>query len=224
MMRSFENRADCAVLDEPFFAPFLVVSGKAHPGREETLAAHETDAGRVAAICAGRPESEAELYFQKHMPHHMLPGFHRSWMRISKHFMLIRHPAAVIRSYAKGRAAFDASDIGLIQQLDFFKVISGFQSDVPVVDSGAFLHNPEGQLRALCAALDIAFDPAMLSWPSGPRSSDGAWAPYWYKSVEASTGFGLPSDAVETVDAEYKDILAAVLPAYETLRSKALTL
>jgi len=73
MMRSFGARADCAVMDEPFFAPFLKVSGKAHPGREETLAAHETDPEKVAALCLAQ---SSHLYsFQKHMPHHMLPGF-----------------------------------------------------------------------------------------------------------------------------------------------------
>ena len=50
MMRSFGARADCTVWDEPFFAPFLKVTGKAHPGREETLAAHETDPAEVARL------------------------------------------------------------------------------------------------------------------------------------------------------------------------------
>ena len=29
----------------------------------------------------------------------------------------------------------------------------------------------------------------MLSWPPGPRDSDGIWAPHWYHAVRASTGF-----------------------------------
>jgi len=66
MMRSFGARADCAVMDEPFFAPFLNVSGKAHPGREETLAAHETDPDKVAALCLS--ETSKPYVFQKHMP------------------------------------------------------------------------------------------------------------------------------------------------------------
>ena len=38
-------------------------------------------------------------------------------------------------------------------------------------------------LRALCAALGVPFDAAMLSWPAGPRDSDGVWAPHWYAGV-----------------------------------------
>ena len=36
---------------------------------------------------------------------------------------------------------------------------------------------------------DFALPNACLSWPAGLRESDGAWARYWYGSVEASTGF-----------------------------------
>ena len=29
----------------------------------------------------------------------------------------------------------------------------------------------------------------MLSWPPGPRATDGVWAKHWYERVERSTGF-----------------------------------
>jgi len=106
MMRSFGARSDCAVIDEPFFAPFLAISGKAHPGRDETLTAHETDPDKVAALC--RTPHETEYVFQKHMPHHMLDGFPMGWANGAKHFFLIRHPRRVIASYAKGRAKYCA--------------------------------------------------------------------------------------------------------------------
>ncbi len=32
----------------------------------------------------------------------------------------------------------------------------------------------------------------MLSWPKGPKSFDGVWAPHWYNAVWASTGFATP--------------------------------
>ena len=41
----------------------------------------------------------------------------------------------------------------------------------------------------ICDRLDIPFDDAMLSWPPGPRDTDGIWARHWYDAVEASTGF-----------------------------------
>ena len=43
MMRAWENRPDCAVVDEPFYAHYLAATGAAHPAREEVIAAGETD-------------------------------------------------------------------------------------------------------------------------------------------------------------------------------------
>ena len=58
----------------------------------------------------------------------------------------------------------------------------------PVVLSEDLVHQPEGTLRALCATLDIPWDPAMLSWPTGARPEDGCWAPWWYASTHNATG------------------------------------
>ncbi len=46
----------------------------------------------------------------------------------------------------------------------------------------------EATLRTLCGVLGIEFTPRMLSWPAGPKSCDGCWAPWWYKATHESTG------------------------------------
>jgi hypothetical protein len=219
MMRSFGARPDCGVIDEPFFAPFLNVSGKAHPGRAETLEAHETDPDRVAKICAGAAPNNETYFFQKHMPHHMLSGFPMDWAKRARHFFLIREPARVIASYAKGRAKFEIEDLGFSAQrrlYDQLTTITG--KPPPIIDSTDILRRPEPMLRALCAALDMPFDTAMLSWESGPRPEDGAWAPYWYASVETSTGFSAPPSAMPDVPNIYTHILAACEADYAFLR------
>ena len=49
LMRSFENRADTEVVDEPFYAAYLAATGLDHPMRQEVIDAGETDPRRVAA-------------------------------------------------------------------------------------------------------------------------------------------------------------------------------
>jgi hypothetical protein len=49
MMRAWENRADTTVIDEPFYAHYLLATGVHHPGRDEVIAAQQHDAGTVAA-------------------------------------------------------------------------------------------------------------------------------------------------------------------------------
>src|SRR5437764_12152341 len=42
MMRSWGNRDDCLVVDEPLYACYLAATGKPHPGADEVIAAGET--------------------------------------------------------------------------------------------------------------------------------------------------------------------------------------
>ena len=224
MMRSFGSRADCDVWDEPFFAPFLSVSGKDHPGREETLAAHDSDPQQVAKNCTAPAPNGAEYYFQKHMPHHMLKDFPLEWAAGGTHFFLIRHPARVICSYAKGRTRFDLDDLGYGPQrrlFDRLKAMTG--TPPPIVECDDILRAPDKILPILCAALKMPWDEAMLSWPAGPRSTDGAWAPYWYASVERSTGFSAPPKALPDVADEYRAIYKAAMADYEVLSQNRLT-
>ena len=217
MMRSFENRADTHVWDEPFFAPWLKTTGKDHPGRAETLVRHETNPKRVAELCLQKPPGGARYYFQKQMPHHMEDHFPIAWTEHCRHFFLIRRPEAVIASYVKGRSEFDIDDIGFFPLVRLYEWLSKQGHQIPVVDCDDILAGPEKILPKLCAELDMPFDPAMLSWPAGPRDTDGAWAPWWYKSVEASTGFAKPKKEDPIVPEQYQFILKQCQPAYEKL-------
>jgi hypothetical protein len=87
-----------------------------------------------------------------------------------------------------------------------------------VLDSADLLAAPEAALRALCDALGVPFSAAMLSWPPGPRSTDGVWAPYWYDSVRRSTGFVpvVPGPSA-ALDPALEPLLDDCLPYYETL-------
>jgi len=223
MMRSFENRPDTYVWDEPFFAPWLAASGKAHPGRTETLKAHENDPELVAQRCAAPPPDGSRYFFQKHMPHHMEAHFPLGWTQNCKHFFLIRRPDAVIASYVKSRADFASDDIGFGPLERFYDHLTAEAHTIPIVDCDDILAGPEAVLTKLCAALGMAFDAAMLAWPPGPRATDGAWAPWWYKSVENSTGFNPPSKDAPIVPQKYQSLLAEVMPSYEKLYEKRLT-
>ncbi len=221
MMRSFGSRKDCAVIDEPFFAPFLQVSGKDHPGREETLSTHETDPQKVRDLCLSEPKGGEAYHFQKHMPHHMLAGFPMDWAKNALHFFLLREPARVINSYAKGREAFEVEDLGFAPQRRLYALLSDMTGqDIPVVDSYDILADPQSILSKLCDRLGMPFDEAMLSWSPGARPEDGAWAPYWYKSVESSTGFGSPPNNEVNLPEDLKAAEQACLADYAGLHER----
>ena len=112
----------------------------------------------------------------------------------------------------------ELADTGLPQQVELFeRLLSEGDRPPPVIDSDDLLANPEGVLRALCQALGLAFDPAMLSWRPGPRATDGRWAPHWYASVERSTGFGKPRTNRAELPAALESLCHACEPLYARL-------
>jgi len=143
----------------------------------------------VAAALARRP-ADGRIFYQKHMTHHVTEDVGLDWLAELDHCFLIRDPDEVVASYMAVREDCAAEDLGYVQQRRIFDhVCSLAEVPPPVIDARDVLQDPEGVLRALCARLDIPFDPAMLAWPAGPRESDGVWAPHWYSAVERSTGF-----------------------------------
>ena len=190
MMRSWENRGDTAVWDEPFYAWYLDSTGIEHPVGSEVIAAGETDWRRVVKRLLGEAPGGRPVFFQKHMTHHLVPEIDRGWMDEVVNCFLIRNPREVLASYARMRSTVTVEDVGVPQQAEIFDYLQARSTDTPVVlDARDVLENPRGVLSALCARVGIDFTDRMLAWPPGPRASDGVWAKHWYHSVHRSSGF-----------------------------------
>jgi hypothetical protein len=191
MMRSWGNRADTVVIDEPFYAFYLKQTGKAHPGAAEIMRHGETSSQKIVEhlLAPALPPGVA-VFYQKQMTHHLLPEVDRSWLGSVANCFLIRDPAEVIASYLKQNGEPALEDLGFVQQLEIFEFVRQANAKTPpVIDANDILRHPENTLRLLCQALGLPFDPAMLSWSRGLRETDGSWARHWYSSVARSTGF-----------------------------------
>ena len=224
MMRAWENRPDTVVWDEPLYAHYLAVTELDHPGRDEVIAAGEPDWRKVVARCTGPIPEGKTIFYQKHMTHHLLPDMGRDWLDQLRNVFLIRDPRRVLASYVKTRENVSLDDIGLPQQLEIFEHAKA-RGELPlVIDSADFLQNPRSYLQALCAKLGIDFSERMLSWPPGPRASDGVWAKYWYAAVQKSTGFAPYQEREVELTPALQTIAEQAAPYYQTLYAKRLVL
>jgi hypothetical protein len=225
LMRSFGARTDTAVVDEPFYAAYLAGSGSMHPMRTEVLASQPNNWREVVTQLLGPVPGGKAIYYQKHMTHHMLDSFGREWTRSVRNCFLIRDPEAVLRSYMLKRSEITLADLGFVQQRELFeREAERLGSAPPVVEGADVLANPPRMLARLCAALQIPYSEAMLSWPSGRRATDGVWAPAWYESVERSTGFAAPSAPIATaLPADLMRIADQARPHYEVLAAYRLS-
>ncbi len=190
MMRAWENRPDTVVRDEPLYGHYLLKTGLDHPGRDTVIASQQTDWRQVIAALTGPIPGGHTVFYQKHMAHHFLPEIDPEWLDSVVNCFLIRDPREVLASYARTRSNPTAHDLGFPQQLEIFERVRDRTGRVPpVLDTRDILENPRRMLRLLCDAVGVPFSDAMLSWPPGPRATDGPWAEHWYASVEQSTGF-----------------------------------
>jgi len=190
LMRSWESRADTAVVDEPLYAFYLKETGLPHPGREAILQSQPTGWKTVVEQLSGAIPGDKAIFYQKHMAHHLLPRVGREWLSGLHHAFLIRDPAEMIPSLMRVWPNADYEDTGLPQQLQLFREVEqGTGTPPPVLDARDLLTDPPGVLASLCEALGVPFDAAMLAWPTGKRDTDGIWAKHWYDAVNRSTGF-----------------------------------
>ena len=190
MMRSFENREDTLVIDEPFYAYYLNKTCLNHPLRAKVLASQSIDWHEIVSKLNGEIPKEKTIFYQKHMVHHILSFDNISWLKNFKNCLLIRHPKQVIISYSKKNKINSLYDLGFVQQVKLFEQIKNLTGFYPaVIDSKDILLNPKLYLSKLCNYFGISFLEEMLSWPAGHRKSDGIWGSHWYKNVINSNGF-----------------------------------
>ena len=224
MMRSWGNRTDTFVCDEPFYACYLQATRREHPGADEVIAHGETDWRKVIAQLTGPLPGGKRIFFQKQMTHHLLPEIDRGWLGRVTNCFLIRDPAEVIISYMKKNDDPTIGDIGFVQQAEIFDWVREHTGEIPpVVDAYDVLEDPERILRLLCEAVGVEFTDAMLSWPPGLRETDGIWAKHWYEEVANSTGFRKPSPAArEPVPERLQNIYEHARACYDQLHEHCL--
>jgi len=218
MMRSFGSRADTHVTDEPFYGAYLKETGDPQPMADDVMASMDCDWRGVARSMTGPNPAGTPIWYQKHMAHHMVGPIAHHDLPGLRHAFLIRDPARVVASYAAKRVAVRPDHLGADKQVEFFdREADRLGNTPPVIDSADVLRDPAAMLQKLCAALGIAWDPAMLSWQAGLHPTDGVWGTHWYDAVAASTGFGAPDKPQPELTRDERAVADACRADYDHL-------
>lgn len=183
LMYSFAQRSDTLVCDEPFYACYLSRTHADHPGKKEVLEAQSSDDAIVRDQLFKKHEKP--VFFIKNMAHH-IEVVNDEFLSHCINIFLIRDPKQIIASYAQVIENPTLNDIGIEYEYELFDKIKGRKL---VIDSGLLLEDPKSVLTKVCDYIGIPFEPQMLTWPAGPKTYDGVWAPHWYSNVHRSTGF-----------------------------------
>ena len=220
-MYSFAQRDDTLVVDEPLYGHYLRVTGADHPGRDEILAAMDTDGNRVMQTMLNR-NMDRPLLFIKQMAHHLV-GLDHAFLQRMVNILLIRDPREMLPSLIIQLPDASVSDTGLAQQYELLQELRRLGQDPVVLDSRELVQNPSRVLHKLCQKIGIPFTEKMLRWPAEARPEDGVWARYWYHRVHESTGFAPYRPKTEPFPAHLQPLLEQCQPFYDRLSQSALT-
>ncbi len=221
LMYSFRQRPDTVVVDEPLYGHYLKVTGAAHPGEKEVMAAMDCDGERVVREVVLGP-CERQILFMKNMAHHLVQ-VDRSFLPRITNMLLIRDPKEMLPSLARQLQNPTLRDTGLAKQAEILDLILDRGEEPVVLDAKYLLLDPPGVLRIACEKLGISFEESMLSWPAGPKPEDGVWARHWYENVHLSTAFASYRPKTGSFPEKLKPLLEECLPLYLRLRPYAIT-
>lgn len=195
LLRSFEQRHDTTIFDEPFIPAYAKIVDHDNPYRAEIMVAYDCDAGAIAQRLSV-PLSKGTLAVQKHITRNILPQFGTSWYPEYSVFLL-RDPRDIVESLYRVRGPhLNPGHVGLDSLRRIFLEISETSDSSPlVIHSDDLADRPRIVLTRICETLPIAFSESMLKWDRGlagsrlgltsiPRAQDD-----WYKSLSNSTGF-----------------------------------
>ncbi|KAI5076383.1 hypothetical protein GOP47_0008448 [Adiantum capillus-veneris] len=221
LMYSFAQREDTEVLDEPLYAHYLCVSGAQRPYREELLAKMESDGNKVFQDVIMGP-CDKKYRYCKHMAKQRTNQLTGHIMETGKHVILIRNPLYSLPSFNSViPASSDELDLG--ELVSIYNELKRKGHTPAIIDADDLQGNPESVLRSLCTSLGMPFQTSMLRWDVGGRKEDGLWAPWWYKAVHKSTGFGSPPlYPKKAFPIQLYDVLEECQPFYRMLKRHVL--
>ena len=215
LMRSFGNRPDTFVTDEPLYGHFLKKTGIQHPGREEIIQSQNTDWKKITGELCGTIPTNKSVWYQKHMVHHITGNMNFEWTKYLTNCFLIRHPRDVITSYKKKYTITSAAQLGYPQQKRLYDWMCLKRiKKPPIIEANDIVKDPKQVLCFLCSELNIEFYESMLSWEPGPRDTDGVWSKYWYENVNRSSGFMPLKTTSKEIPNELESIYSECLETY----------
>ena len=217
LMRSFENRDDTIVWDEPLYAYYLKETKKKHPLAKDIINTYETNIDKL--ILDITKDFGKKHSYQKHMTHHILSTTPIDWIKKGINCFLIRNPKEVIHSYIKKNDLNNSDDIGFPMQIKLFKLVKTLGNQPIIINAEDLSSNPRNILIKLCKNLNIPFLENMLLWPKGKRNSDGIWEKIWYQNVKSSTNFEIINIKNKKIPTKYQDIYLECLDIYKELNS-----
>ena len=219
LMRSWSSRKDTYVTDEPFYAYYLKETQINHPMHEKIINHYLSDYDEIVNHLINEKPNQKNIWYQKHMAHHLVDLSKLDWIKKFENCILIRHPKEVINSYSAKNKLKSVNDLGYPQQFKIIKFLKKSSQKFNVIDSEDLLKNPKKVLTDWCESINIKFDKSMLHWKKGHHQNDGIWWHHWYDNVINTTGFQKYQKKDISIENKYDSIYNESMEYYNYMKN-----
>lgn len=212
--RAFLERGDCTVLHEPFSAvryhgadPAPLLSAISSPTGSQTSS--------LLAPVRYTPPTPVHLVV-KDMPSHTT--YSQAYLSsFTHHVLLVRAPAASIRSFHAVDPDFLASDAGYKEMLSLGRSLAAAGANILVVEADDFAAAAEPTLRRVCAFLGVDFSQNMVDWEA--RRAIPAWQMWteFHTDALSATTIAPPKAARAPLPQHRLDLVAELEPVYREI-------
>ncbi|MDB3883268.1 HAD family hydrolase [Candidatus Marinimicrobia bacterium] len=218
LMRSWSSRKDTYVTDEPFYAYYLKKTEIDHPMHEKIINRYFTSYDEIVNHLINETPSKKNIWYQKHMAHHLIDLSKIDWIKKCENCILLRHPKEVISSYTAKNKLNSVSELGYLQQFEIVKFLKKSNQSFKIIDSSDLIKNPKEVLFDWCQSINIKFDDSMLHWKKGSHPNDGIWGKHWYNNVIETTGFEKYKKKDISIENQYDFIYNESMEYYNYLK------
>lgn len=216
---SFERmvieRGDHTVYDEPFSKRYYF-----GPDRRSERYAEQLPGSSAAELLAEIEQAARERpVFVKDMAYHAAGLLDEDLLGRFRNCFLVRDPSATLRSLVARWPDFTDEEAGWDALAEAAAVVEGLGQPLVVVDAGDLCLDPAGTVASWCAAMDLPYDEAALTWEPGMRPEWELWAD-WHASTAGSSGFHPLHDPPPPPGADeprLHTLHTRALPVYERL-------
>lgn len=217
-------RGDFVCLHEPFGPAYYrgVDRRTTRPGENE-LESTRSYASTWQEILDARRNGRV---FSKDFPNYVMHLADDGFLDRFQHTFLVRDPAKVLASmYAQwDEFTMDEASFEDLHRM-FDLVVDRYGEIPPVIDSDDLLDDPDGTVRAYCAAVGIDYVADALCWEGGDREEVRWYGGDWHDALSASTGLRRQPTSYDTevFDVPFlRDMYDRCRPHYDALAAHAL--
>lgn len=216
--RTFVERDDFEVVHEPFSATYYHSPERRNDRFLDGAPDPDACAERVLAEVL-RPRDRR--VFVKDMAYHVAGFMDAAFVGRFTNTFLIRDPRSSLASLHARHPAFTFEEAGFEQLARLHDHATRDGTYAPVIDAADLVRDPEGIMRAYCAAVDIPFVADALTWRPRNVPEFSTWD-LWHDQAQHSHGIGDVARTRPDLPSHLEQMYRRCLPYYGRLRAARL--